>query len=80
MIKNVNTSKQIPQSKPPYLKYITPILIYYTVDQVLKHNINVENKLNQTEGMCITEKGLGITMYTTLLMFIREQWRVHRGL
>ena len=77
---NVNKSTQIPQSRPPYWKYITPILIYHIVKQVLKHNIKVENKLNQTEGMCITEKGLGVTMYTTLLMFIREQWRIHRGL
>ena len=58
---NVNKSTQIPQSRPPYWKYITPILIYHIVKQVLKHNIKVENKLNQTEGMCITEKGLGVT-------------------
>ena len=67
---NVNKSKLIPQSRPAYWKYSTPILIYHTVKQVLKHNINVENKLNRTEGMCITEKGLGVTMlyYITTYM------------
>ena len=45
---NVNKSTQIPQSMPPYWKYITPILIYHIVKQVLNHNIKVENKLNQT--------------------------------
>ena len=34
-------------------------------------------KLQSTIGMYIEEKGLGTTVYTTILMLIREQLRIN---
>ena len=77
-----NTSKQeegtlCSDNVPTYWSKVHTISIYYAVREVLMHNHKIFKKLQITIGMYIDEKGLGTTVYTTIMMMIREQLRIN---
>ena len=80
-----NTSKQeegtlCSDNVPTYWSKVHTIILYYAVREVLMYKNTICRKLQSTIGMYIEEKGLGITVYTTILMMIREQLRINDNL
>ena len=44
----------------------------------MQHDLKIAEKLYRSQGCIIVEKHFGITLYTTMLMFIREQYITSR--
>ena len=59
--------------------YIEPRLLYITILTALKHDPKIAGKLYKSKGNIIEEKHYGITLYTTMLMFVREQYIILTG-
>ena len=81
---NNNVQYKLEVDIPPHLKdqirYITPRIMYLVVMRVIHHDMKIADKLHTTNGQLIVDKQLECELYTTMLMFIREQMRVKNNL
>ena len=72
-----NTSRQeegtlCSDNVPRYWSKVHTRILCYAVREVLMHKNEIFNKLQSAIEMIIEEKGLCTTVYTTILMMIRE--------
>ena len=71
-----NICVQIPQHIKDLWDNIDPRIVYAVITKVINHDEKIANKLINTNGLHIIDKYYGNTMFTTLLMLVREQLRI----
>lgn len=77
---NLNNKWINTNNLPNYWPMISTWVLYITIIEAMKNNTNILDKLDETNQVYIEEKSLGITVYTTMLMLIREQRRIESNL
>ena len=75
---NCNLTESLDNMHGDIQNYVEPRLLYIVILRAMQHDLKIAEKLYRSQGCIIVEKHFGITLYTTMLMFIREQYITSR--